>query len=390
MITYIDSKNCQKVCRLMRVSELLGALSYEPFAKCMHFPEREIHGICIDSRECREGTVFVCIRGSLCNGSRYAREALRRGARLLVAAKEERETIGEILGEFPECEGILVDDEREAAALLAARYEGEPSKTMTMIGVTGTKGKTTTVCMIRKILEDFGIRTGMIGTVGQFDGVRKEQAEHTTPDAVTLQRLLGRMRQNGCRVCVMEVSSQALKLKRTCGICFDLGVFLNLGEDHIGKSFEHASREEYLACKRKLFLQSREGLGNGDDPATEQIFFGYGVPVWDVWYPAGRDPLNSSGRGIRAGASGVEFIVCKVHVAIPAPGRFTVYNAWRQWQFVPGATYRGKRHQPSLADFQVRGRMQFLHTFREEGGSDRIMAHNAMSLQSALETLKGY
>ena len=93
MITYIDSKNCQKVCRLMRVSELLGALSYEPFAKCMHFPEREIHGICIDSRECREGTVFVCIRGSLCNGSRYAREALRRGARLLVAAKEERETI---------------------------------------------------------------------------------------------------------------------------------------------------------------------------------------------------------------------------------------------------------------------------------------------------------
>ena len=97
MITYIDSKNCQKVCRLMRVSELLGALSYEPFAKCMHFPEREIHGICIDSRECREGTVFVCIRGSLCNGSRYAREALRRGARLLVAAKEERETIGEIL-----------------------------------------------------------------------------------------------------------------------------------------------------------------------------------------------------------------------------------------------------------------------------------------------------
>ena len=204
MITYIDSKNCQKVCRLMRVSELLGALSYEPFAKCMHFPEREIHGICIDSRECREGTVFVCIRGSLCNGSRYAREALRRGARLLVAAKEERETIGEILGEFPECEGILVDDEREAAALLAARYEGEPSKTMTMIGVTGTKGKTTTVCMIRKILEDFGIRTGMIGTVGQFDGVRKEQAEHTTPDAVTLQRLLGRMRQNGCRVCVIS------------------------------------------------------------------------------------------------------------------------------------------------------------------------------------------
>ena len=144
----------------------------------------------------------------------------------------------------------------------------------------------------------------MIGTVGQFDGVRKEQAEHTTPDAVTLQRLLGRMRQNGCRVCVMEVSSQALKLKRTCGICFDLGVFLNLGEDHIGK-LEHASREEYLACKRKLFLQSREGLGNGDDPATERIFSGTGCPVWDVWHPAGRDPGGThSGRGIRAGASG--------------------------------------------------------------------------------------
>mgnify|MGYP000220029824 CR=1 FL=1 len=126
---------------------------------------------------------------------------------------------------------------------------------MTMIGVTGTKGKTTTVCMIRKILEDFGIRTGMIGTVGQFDGVRKEQAEHTTPDAVTLQRLLGRMRQNGCRVCVMEVSSQALKLKRTCGICFDLGVFLNLGEDHIGK-LEHASRRNIWRVRGNCFFRA--------------------------------------------------------------------------------------------------------------------------------------
>lgn len=389
MITYIDSKNCQKVCRLMRVSELLGALSYEPFAKCMHFPEREIHGICIDSRECREGTVFVCIRGSLCNGSRYAREALRRGARLLVAAKEERETIGEILGEFPECEGILVDDEREAAALLAARYEGEPSKTMTMIGVTGTKGKTTTVCMIRKILEDFGIRTGMIGTVGQFDGVRKEQAEHTTPDAVTLQRLLGRMRQNGCRVCVMEVSSQALKLKRTCGICFDLGVFLNLGEDHIGK-LEHASREEYLACKRKLFLQSREGLGNGDDPATEQIFSGTGCPYGTFGIRQGEIRAEHiQAEGFVQGHSGVEFDVCKVHVAIPAPGRFTVYNALAAMAVCARCHVPWETASASLADFQVRGRMQFLHI---PGGAEAVIdyAHNAMSLQSALETLKGY
>ena len=174
---------------------------------------------------------------------------------------------------------------------------------MTMIGVTGTKGKTTTVCMIRKILEDFGIRTGMIGTVGQFDGVRKEQAEHTTPDAVTLQRLLGRMRQNGCRVCVMEVSSQALKLKRTCGICFDLGVFLNLGEDHIGK-LEHASREEYLACKRKLFLQSGKVWETGMIRPQSRSFRVRGARMGRLASGRERSGGTHSGRGIRAGASG--------------------------------------------------------------------------------------
>ena len=389
MITYIDSKNCQKVCGLMRAVELLQAVRYEPAGEKIRFPDREISGVSIDSRDCREGSVFVCIRGSVCNGSRYAKEAVRHGAKVLVAAKEEQELIGKILGQFSECEGVLVEDEREAAALLAARYEGEPSRSMMMIGVTGTKGKTTTVSMIRKILSEAGIRTGMIGTTGQFDGKEHLPSEHTTPDAVTLQRSLARMRKNACRACVMEVSSQALKLQRTKGICFDTGVFLNLGDDHIGR-FEHADKEEYLACKRKLFLQSREAVVNADDPAWKQMLAGTGCPFQTFGIRNGDfRAVKIRTESFVQGHPGVEFDIGKVHFQIPAPGIFTVYNALAAVRVCMQYGVTPKTAAGSLLDFQVKGRMQF---FSIPGGGEAVIdyAHNAMSLESVLTTLRAY
>ena len=389
MITYIDSKNCQKVCRLMRIMELLQGVRYEPAGGRLCFPDREVCGVSIDSRDCREGSVFVCIRGSVCNGSRYANEALEHGAGVLVAAKEERDQIDRILGMFPECDGILVDDERETAALLAARYEGEPSRAMKMIGVTGTKGKTSTVTMIWKILTEAGIRTGMIGTTGQFDGKEHRPSEHTTPDAVTLQRSLARMRDNDCCACVMEVSSQALKLKRTAGIRFDLGVFLNLGEDHIGR-FEHADKAEYLACKRKLFLQSTQAIVNEDDPAWKKILEGTGCPFHTFGIQNGdirAEHIQTD--GFVQGHPGTAFDIGNVRFEIPAPGIFTVYNALAAVSVCRECGIAPEQAAWSLKSVQVKGRMQF---FSIPGGGEAVIdyAHNAMSLQSALHALRAY
>lgn len=373
----------------MRIGELLSAVAYKPAEKKLRFPDYRIKGVSIDSRECQEGYAFICIRGSICNGSLYAEEAIRRGARLLIAHESEERYLYEIISRYPECDGVFVEDERKAAALLAAKYEGEPAKSLKMIGVTGTKGKTTTVCMIRKILSEAGIPTGMAGTIGQFDGEKFVVSEHTTPDAVSLQKLLARMRDHGCKACVMEVSSQALKMKRTEGICFDIGVFLNLGEDHIGK-FEHQDQEEYLACKRRLFLQSKEAFGNADDPAFEKIFEGIGCPVYTYGLRKGKSRAKEVQSAVFVdGHPGVEFDISGVHFRIPAPGLFTVSNALASVCVCRSCGVPEEEAAKSLRDFSVKGRMEFVTI---PGGAQAVIdyAHNAMSLKSILETLRIY
>lgn len=373
----------------MKISELLSAVAYEPIEKNLRFPDYRIRGISIDSRECEEGYTFVCIRGSVCNGSIYAEEAIRKGARLLVAHESEREYLYGIICRHPKCDGVIVKDERKAAALLAAKYEREPAKSLKMIGVTGTKGKTTTVCMIRKILSEAGILTGMSGTIGQFDGENFALSEHTTPDAVSLQRLLGKMRDHGCKACVMEVSSQALKMKRTEGICFDIGVFLNLGEDHIGK-LEHRNKEEYLACKRKLFLQSKEAVGNAEDPAFEKMFEGICCPVCTYGIQKGENRAEEVQSAVFVdGHPGVAFNVNHIHFKIPVPGLFTVSNALAAVCVCRLCGVPDEAAAKSLRDFRVKGRMEFVSV---PGGAWAVIdyAHNAMSLQSILETLQSY
>lgn len=373
----------------MRIDELLSAIAYEPIEKKLRFPDYKIKGISIDSRECKEGYMFVCIRGSICNGSSYAEEAIRKGARILVAHESEKMFLCDLISRHQECDGALVEDERKAAALLAAKYEGEPAKSLKMIGVTGTKGKTTTVCMIQKILSEAGILTGMAGTIGQFDGESFRVSEQTTPDAVSLQRLLGKMRDHGCKACVMEVSSQALKMKRTEGICFDIGVFLNFGEDHIGK-FEHRNREEYLSCKRKLFLQSKEAFGNADDPVCEKIFEGISCPVYTYGIVKGENKAKEVQSAVFVdGHPGVEFDINRVHFRIPAPGLFTVSNALAAVCVCRACGVTEEESAKSLRDFRVKGRMEFITV---PGGAQVVIdyAHNAMSLKSILETLKSY
>ena len=235
----------------MKLSQLLRVIG----ARCPQDPD--ITALTCDSREAVPGALFAALPGHRADGRAHIPEALYRGAAAVVCAPP-------LPGGVP---GAAADDPRAALALLAAEFYGRPADALTLIAVTGTKGKTTTAHMIRDILSAAGYKTGMIGTLGAYIGREKLcDAANTTPEPIALHRTLRQMADSGCTHVVLEASSQAMKLRRLYGLTFAAGVFLNLTPDHIGPG-EHDDFDEYRACKAVLFRQCRRGVGNGDDPS---------------------------------------------------------------------------------------------------------------------------
>lgn len=235
----------------MKLSKLLSVLGVQ----CPQ--EAEITALTCDSREVVPGALFAALPGCRADGRAHIPEALYRGAAAVVCAPP-------LPAGVP---GAPVDDPRTALALLAAEFYGRPADGLSLIAVTGTKGKTTTAHMIRDILSAAGYKTGMIGTLGAYIGRERLCATaNTTPEPITLHRILRQMADAGCAYVVLEASSQAMKLRRLHGLTFAAGVFLNLSPDHIGPG-EHAGFDEYRDCKAALFRQCRRAVGNGDDPA---------------------------------------------------------------------------------------------------------------------------
>ena len=227
--------------------------------------DTEVRSIAYDSRKVEEGALFVCIRGAVVDGHTFAEEVVKKGARVLVV--EEPVNV-------PSNVTVLqVSDTRYALALISCAWFGNPAKKMKTIGVTGTKGKTTTVYMVRSILENAGYKVGLIGTIETIIGDRHIPSENTTPESYLVQKYFSEMAEEGCDCVVMEVSSQALMLHRCSGVLFDFGIFTNIGEDHIGPN-EHSSFEDYLECKKRLLSQCRIGIVNRDDEHFEEIVEG--------------------------------------------------------------------------------------------------------------------
>ena len=235
----------------MKLSQLLSAIG----ADCPQNPD--ITALTCDSREVGPGALFVAMEGANADGRAYLTDALARGAAAVVCRPPLP----------PGVPGAAVDDPRAALSALAAEFYAHPAQALTLIAVTGTKGKTTTAHMLRDILSAAGYQTGMIGTLGAFIGrTPLASCPNTTPEPIALHRTLRQMADAGCSHVVMEVSSQAMKLHRVDGLMFDAAVFLNLTPDHIGGA-EHADFAEYRACKAALFRQCRMALGNADDPS---------------------------------------------------------------------------------------------------------------------------
>jgi UDP-N-acetylmuramoyl-L-alanyl-D-glutamate--2,6-diaminopimelate ligase len=217
-----------------------------------------ISAICYDSRQVSAGAVFVALRGLHTDGTAFARDAVARGA---VAVVSETAAPADVTGHW-----IEVTDGRLALAALAAAFYGEPSDELLLVGITGTNGKTTTSYVLASIFEAAGMRCGRIGTVGHRIGTREVEAARTTPEAPELQGMLREVVSQGCRACVMEVSSHALVLRRADYLHFAAAIFTNLTRDHLDF---HRSMEEYFTAKRRLFEllpSSGFGITNLDDP----------------------------------------------------------------------------------------------------------------------------
>lgn len=278
---------------------------------------REINKIEYNSNKIKNGDVFVAITGYKDNGIKYIDDAISKGAVAIVHEGdiEHKEDITY----------IKVENARIALAIMASTYYGDPARKLKMIGITGTKGKTTTAYMVRDIMLASGKKIGMIGTVCNTYGKVTEESIRTSPESLDLQALLARMVDAGMEYVVMEVSSHALELERVYGIKFLVGVFTNLSEDHLDF---HKTMDKYLEAKAKLFKQSDFAIINGDDIYAPRLL--KMIDIKKATY--GLDnAVDLTATDIRVNPSYVEF---KMYVnrmletiRINIPGRFTVYNA---------------------------------------------------------------
>ena len=227
---------------MIELGKLLERLEYSCEAGDM---DVLVGAVRYDTREIEPGDLFVCIKGNRADSHDLIGEIVSRGAKVIVAERTVRVPAGITV--------IQVSDSRYALALISASYFDYPAEKMKLIGVTGTKGKTTVAYMLREMLKKAGYKTGLMGTIVTAVGDEEQAAGNTTPESYLIQELLAQMVEAGCQYVVMEVSSQGLKLQRTAGIVFDIGIFTNLGPDHIGPA-EHKDFAEYAQCKMNIWI----------------------------------------------------------------------------------------------------------------------------------------
>ena len=365
----------------MKLLELLEDMEYE----CLQGEEdREISTLVYDSRKVEKDSVFVCISGAVRDGHDFALEVAKKGASVLLVEKEV---------EVPEHVTVIrVSDTRLALAKVSAAYFGHPAKELITIGITGTKGKTTATYMVRSILESSGFKTGLIGTIETIIGDEKIPSANTTPESYVVQESFRKMADAGCKCVVMEVSSQGLMLHRVGGFIFDYGIFTNLEPDHIGPN-EHKDLDDYIHCKSLLFKQCRQGIFNADDSHLEQILEGHTCKVETYGFSENADirasKVHLTDKGGTLGVAYHMSGLLSMDVEIDIPGTFSVYNSMTAIAICRHFGVEKEKILSSLASIRVKGRVEILPV----SSKFTLMidyAHNAMSLNSLLTTLKEY
>ena len=365
----------------MKLNQLLERLEYQV---AQGSDEIEVTTLINDSRKVEKGSVFVCISGAVSDGHKYIPDVAEKGAAAVVVERDV---------EAPENMTVIrVEDTRYALALMSAAYFGYPAEKLKVIGITGTKGKTTTTYMIKSILDSVGYKVGLIGTIEAIIGEKRIPAANTTPESYTIQQYFAQMVEEGCDCVVMEVSSQGLMLNRTAGIPFEIGIFTNLGHDHIGPN-EHKDFDDYKRCKGLLFKQCKVGIANVDDKYFRDVFQGATCRTETFGFSEEADLRAEDVQLVsRPGYLGVAYHVSGVmdfDVEIDIPGTFSVYNSLTAISVCRHFNVPVEKIKEALRKAKVKGRIEMVRV-SDEFTLMIDYAHNAMSLESLLTTLKEY
>lgn len=348
---------------------------------------REVSSLVYDSRKAEEGCVFFCHTGAKLDAHQFIPQVLQKKAAAIVVSRDI-----EITDEFEDVTVIKVADTRYALGMASAVFFDHPAEKLLMIGVTGTKGKTSVTSMLNLLLNTAGIKCGTIGTIGvTYDG-KLFSSETTTPESLDIEEYLSDMVEAGCRACVMEVSSQALMLNRVAGIVFDYGIFTNMSIDHIGEA-EHKDFDDYVYCKSLLFRQCRKGIFNADDEQYTKMIQDSSCEKYTFSCSKDADLMAYDFEYFREG----DFIGGKFKTKgmvedeflLSAPGRFSMSNALSvilisHLENIPKETLKD-----ILTNVHVKGRMEPVKI------SKRFhllidYAHNAVSTESILRAMREY
>lgn len=365
----------------MKLADLLKKLKYT----CVKgTADVDITTVAYDSRRVERGSLFICIKGAVADGHKFAEMAVNKGASALVVeddvAVPENVTV------------IRVEDSRYALACIAAEYFGNPADKLKVIGITGTKGKTTTTYLVKSILDSAGHKCGLVGTIETIIGDKVIKASNTTPESYVLQDYFKQMVDCGCDCVVMEVSSQGLMLHRTAGFTFEIGIFTNIEPDHIGPH-EHKDFNDYLHCKSLLFKQCRHGIVNIDDKHADYIINNASCDIVTYGFSEKADFRAANTKLVSGkGYLGIDYDLQgkeNMRVEIDLPGKFSVYNSLTAIAICSYFGIDSNTICDALKDAKVKGRIEMIKV------SDDFTlmidyAHNAMSLESLLTTLREY
>lgn len=365
----------------MKLADLLKKLKYT----CVKgTADVDITTVAYDSRRVERGSLFICIKGAVADGHRFAEAAVNKGASALVV--EDDVTVPENVTV------IRVEDSRYALACISAEYFGNPADKLKVIGITGTKGKTTTTYLVKSILDSAGHKCGLVGTIETIIGDKVIKASNTTPESYVLQDYFKQMVDCGCDCVVMEVSSQGLMLHRTAGFTFEIGIFTNIEPDHIGPH-EHKDFNDYLHCKSLLFKQCRHGIVNIDDKHADYIINNASCDIVTYGFSEKADFRAANTKLVSGkGYLGIDYDLRgkeNMRVEIDLPGKFSVYNSLTAIAICSYFGIDSNTICDALKDAKVKGRIEMIKV------SDDFTlmidyAHNAMSLESLLTTLREY
>jgi len=369
-------------------------------------PETEITSLVYDSRKAGKGSMFVAMTGLTSDGHKYIPNVIAAGAAAIVTEKDIEAPDGVAV--------IKVNNSREALAYISANYFNHPAQKLTTIGITGTKGKTTTSYMIRQILTESGFKCGLIGTIEIIIGDEHIHSLNTTPESYLVQEYFAKMVEAGMTHVVMEVSSQALKYHRVDDLTFDVGVFTNIEPDHIGAG-EHTDFNDYMMSKAKLFSRCRLGIFNTDAEHLDGILAGHTCEVKSFGlleskeraertdipdilagtpdYAASKSELLTSpgalGVGFTLTASGRAKEAFEAKIKVNMPGSFSVHNALGAIAACKECGASNEAIAAALAKIRVNGRVELMPV-RDDITVIIDYAHNAMGLESLLTTLRAY